>query len=85
MDVTSRERFAVRGIDSDVTVLAPKEKPKKEPPKAVPYRGPAELVAEIDRAAEQLGLSRNEAMTQLLKYALDAYKAEQAKKPKAKK
>ncbi len=50
----------------------------KSPTKAVAYRGPADLVEEIDRAADELGLSRNEAMTQLLRYAIDAHKKERA-------
>lgn len=82
MDLTSRGGFQARGTDSDVSVLSPKEKPKKEPPKAVPYRGPPELVAEIDKAAGELGLSRNEAMTQLLQFALAEHRKEQKKAKK---
>lgn len=60
-------------------VLLAKDKSKT---KSVPYRGPVELVASIDEAAKQLGLSRNEAMTQLLRFALEAHQKEQAKKPR---
>jgi hypothetical protein len=82
MDLTSRGGFLERGIPEDVSVLSPKEKPKRPEPKAVPYRGPPDLVAEIDAAAEALGLSRNEAMTQLLRFALEAHRKEQKKAKK---
>ena len=59
-------------------VLVEKEKPSATR-RVVNYRGPAALVAEIDRAAARRKLSRNEAMTQLLKFALDAEFGRKAK------
>jgi hypothetical protein len=59
-------------------VLTPKT---KEPTKPVSYRGPPELVAEIDAAAKVLRLSRNEAMTQLLRAGLDLHRQE-TRRPK---
>jgi len=55
--------------------MTPVLEPKKPSSKrvAVAYRGPADLVGELDRAAKEKGISRNEAMTQLLRYALDAH------------
>jgi hypothetical protein len=64
-------------------VLTQKEPPPPKPkPAKVLYRGPQELVDEIDAAAKELDLSRNEAMTQLLRFAIEAHKREQAKKSK---
>lgn len=57
-------------------VLTPK--PKKDTRKGVLYRPPPGLIEAIDDAAGELGLSRNEAMTQLLQFALEAHK----KRPK---
>ncbi len=62
-------------------VLVPKPKPpvsKKPPKKGVIYRPPPGLIEEIDDAAGELNLSRNEAMTQLLRFAIEAHN----KKPK---
>ncbi len=53
-------------------VLVEKERPAPPKLKAVNYRGPIDLVADIDRAAKARDLSRNEAITQLLRFALDA-------------
>lgn len=79
--MTSREGLFVRGIPGDVSILAPPPKPKKPEPKAVQYRAPPELMKEIDAAAKRAGISRNEAMTQFLKFALEAdKKLEQSKK-----
>lgn len=61
-----------RATDVDVSVITPKVKPKKVPPKMVPFRASEEFIKEIDDAAEAKGVSRNEAMTQLLRFALDA-------------
>ena len=82
MDLGSRGAVFGRANDMDVSVLAPKE--KKKAPRSTPFRGPEELIAEIDKAAKELGLSRNEAMNQLLRFALDAHKKDQAKKRFAK-
>lgn len=82
MEMTSRDVLQPRGTADEVSVLEKKEKPKRPQPKAVPYRGPQELVDEIDRAAAELELSRNEAMTQLLRYALAEHRREQSKKSK---
>ncbi len=81
LSVRSRDGGFARAIDADVGVLAPKEKKKA---KSALFRGPPELVDEIDKAAKELGISRNEAMRQLLRYALDAHKKEQSKKRGAK-
>ncbi|MDP1916268.1 MAG: ribbon-helix-helix domain-containing protein [Myxococcales bacterium] len=62
-------------------VLMPKDK-TKTPPTPVNYRCPSDLLASIDAAAKELGLSRNEAMTQLLRFALEQHQAERTKKPK---
>jgi Ribbon-helix-helix protein, copG family len=62
-----------------VPVLTGKERPVT---KGVPYRGPPDLVAEIDQAAHELGISRNEAMTQLLRFALDAHRRDARKAKK---
>lgn len=69
-----------RATDGDVSVLTPKEKPKRTPPKMVPFRASEDLIKEIDEAANELGLSRNEAMTQLIRYALAEHRKERAKK-----
>ncbi|MFT3842121.1 MAG: hypothetical protein QM723_34340 [Myxococcaceae bacterium] len=53
-----------------VPVLIGRAKPEL---KEVLYRGPKDLVDDIDKAATELGLSRNEAMTQLLRFALDEH------------
>jgi metal-responsive CopG/Arc/MetJ family transcriptional regulator len=50
--------------------------------KPVVYRGPKELVAEIDSAAKELGLTRTEAITQFLRYALEAHHKDTGKKAK---
>jgi hypothetical protein len=62
-------------------VLVGRDKTKPTP---VVYRGPPDLVARLTKAAKALNLSRNEAMTQLLKFALEEHEREQAKKSKAK-
>jgi hypothetical protein len=62
----------LRGNHEDVSVITPKAKTKKVPPKMVPFRASEEFIKEIDEAAEAKGVSRNEAMTQLLRFALDA-------------
>lgn len=80
MDLSARGDLGPRGTGEYVSVLTPKEKPKKEGPRMVPFRGAKDLIAEIDKAAGELNLSRNEAMTQLLRYALDAHRKEQAKR-----
>lgn len=59
-----------------------------EPEKGVPdtapttFRLPKVLVKEIDNAAKALGLSRNKAVNQLLRYALDAHWKDAGKKPR---
>lgn len=78
MDVASRGGHHGRGNDFDVSVLTPKE--KKKPPPSVQFRPPPELVAEVDKAADELGLSRNAALVQLVTFALEAHKKEQSKK-----
>lgn len=62
-------------------VLTPKE---KAAPERIDfrYRGTRELLVEVDAAADELELSRNEAMTQLLRFALDAHKKEAGRKAK---
>lgn len=82
MDMTSREPQFARGIPDDVSVLSPKERQRKPPPKMVPFRSTPEFIAEIDSAAAELGLSRNEAMSQLLRFALDAHRKDQPKRTK---
>lgn len=57
-------------------VLTGREHARGQKTKGVAYRGPPELVERIDQAAADLNLSRNEAMTQLLKFALDAHEKE---------
>lgn len=58
-------------------VLVPKPKPPPKPKrptkKGVLYRPPPGLIESIDKAAGELGLSRNEAITQLLRFALTAH------------
>lgn len=76
----SRDGFSLRGIPADVSILVPKEKPKRPEPKAVQYRAPADLIKEIDAAAKRAGISRNEAMTQFLRFALDHEKSESKKR-----
>ncbi|MBK7858403.1 MAG: hypothetical protein IPJ65_07225 [Archangiaceae bacterium] len=61
-----------------MSVLAPKG--KKLPPPSVQFRPPPELVARLDRARGDLGLSRNAALVQLVSFALDAHEKEQSKK-----
>lgn len=80
MELASRGAFGGRANDFDVSVLAPKE--KKKLPKPVQFRPPADLVEEIDQVRTELGLSRNEAMTQLLRFALEAHRKEQKKAKK---
>ncbi|MHB8878358.1 MAG: ribbon-helix-helix domain-containing protein [Myxococcaceae bacterium] len=63
-------------------VLTGKTEQSEPKPKPVNYRPPAGLVAEIDEAAKGLGISRNEAMTQLLRFALDAHWKEKPRKAK---
>lgn len=56
-----------------VPVLTPKPPPPLRPQmKSVAYRGPADLVAEIDAEAAVVGISRNFAMTQFLRAGLEA-------------
>lgn len=57
--------------------------PEKDPPDSVAttFRAQKSLIAEIDAEAAALGLSRNKAINQLLRYAL----AEHRKDRKAKK
>lgn len=59
-------------------------KEEKEPgPPAVSFRpATAELIQEIDAAAKAEGISRNKAINQLLRYALDAHKKEATRKVK---
>jgi hypothetical protein len=70
VDMTSSDGLLSRGTHDDVSILAPKEKPKRPEPKAVQYRAPQELIDEVDAAAAEAGISRNEAITQFLKFAL---------------
>lgn len=62
-------------------VLSPKE---KTAPERIDfrYRGTRELLVEVDAAAAELGLSRNEAMTQLLRFALEAHRKDGRKAKK---
>lgn len=62
-----------------VLVAKPKPAPKKDARKGVLYRPPPGLIESIDAAADELGLSRNEAMTQLLRFALEAHRGKSAK------
>ncbi len=56
--------------------------PEKEPDTiAASFRVKKALLKEIDAAAKAMGLSRNKAINQLLKFALDAHHRE-AKRPK---
>lgn len=71
MDLHSRDGALARSISEDVSILAPKEKPKRPEPKMVHYRAPPDLIKEIDAAAKKAGVSRNEAMTQFLRFALE--------------
>ena len=48
----------------------------RETVKNVLYRAPVDLIQSIDAAAEQAGLSRNEAMTQFLRFALNLHLTE---------
>ena len=58
--------------------------PEKEPgPPPVSFRPSSEeLIDEIDTAAKALGISRNKAINQLLRYALDAHQKEARKAKK---
>lgn len=51
-------------------------KPKPEPLKHVALRAPARLIADVDRAAAELGISRNTALVQLLEHAIAAHRKE---------
>ena len=62
-------------------ILKLKEKLKPEITKVL-YRAPTALAEELDRAAKSAGISRNEAMTQYLRYALDEEKKDAARKAK---
>ena len=59
-------------------------KEEKEPgPAAVSFRpASTQLIEEIDAAAKAAGISRNKAINQLLRYALDADKKDAARKAK---
>ena len=61
-------------------LLKKKEKPAPPPVTKVLYRGDPGLVAEIDQAAKVADISRNEAMSQLLRLGLDANKDPKPKK-----
>lgn len=65
-------------------VMAPVLVGKESKPKSgtVLYRGKPDLVAEIDRIAARLNLSRNEAITQLLEFAV-AEHVKETKKARA--
>lgn len=61
-------------------VLAPKEKAKRPELIDLHYRGPEDLIGEVRAAADDTGISLNEAMTQLLRAGLAAYQKEQQRK-----
>jgi hypothetical protein len=77
MDLESRGALQSRGISGDVSILSPENEPRRPESKPIQYRPPPGLIEEIDDAAKKAGLSRNKAMTQLLRFALDAAKREQ--------
>lgn len=82
MDLASSDGFQAHGTDGDVSALTPKKKEKKQPPPSVQFRPPPDLVDEVDSVRRPLGLSRNEAMTQLLRMGLAEHKRDAAKKRK---
>lgn len=79
-DVKVRRVSAVIEARPMSPVLTPR--PPKAETKPVIYRGPKELIAEIDAVAAELGLSRTEAMTQFLRFALEVHRKEASKRLK---
>lgn len=63
--------------------LVGKEKPPPEGPAKVLYRAPRELIARIDRLRKQKpNLSRNDAITQLLEFAVTEHEKDARKAKK---
>lgn len=58
----------------------PKVPVKKKAKPGVLYRPPAGLLERIDAAADEMKISRNEAMTQLISFALGVHEKNAAKK-----
>jgi metal-responsive CopG/Arc/MetJ family transcriptional regulator len=58
--------------------MTPVLKPRAKPGQTVTstFRAPKALVDELDQAAATAGLSRNETVLQLLRYALDDHRRE---------
>lgn len=61
-------------------VLEPEPEKDQSDSVATTFRAPRSLIEEIDAAAGALGLSRNKAINQLLRFALDQHRKERKKK-----